>query len=155
MSTLALAVAPAVASASSFTAPHGKVLWGGQGGYSAGDIRDFARLSGLHPALYNYFISWNGSDSALHWLSFRFADAKAEDAAVMLSISPEETRLTPRDLATGDGDAFLIALNQLIFEQAVVTYLRPLSEMNNGNNPYSPYDLSGRRARSAPCAATP
>ena len=144
MSTLALAVAPAVASASSFTAPHGKVLWGGQGGYSAGDIRDFARQSGLHPALYNYFISWNGSDSALHWLSFRFADAKAQDAAVMLSISPEETRLTPRDLATGDGDAFLIALNQLIFEQAVVTYLRPLSEMNNGNNPYSPYDLSGR-----------
>jgi hypothetical protein len=139
-----LAFAPAEASASSFTAPHGKVLWGGQGGYSAAHIRDFARQSGLHPALYNYFISWNGSDSALHWLSFRFADAKAEDAAVMLSISPEETRLTPRDLATGKGDAFLIALNQVIFEQAVVTYLRPLSEMNNGNNPYSPYDLSGR-----------
>jgi hypothetical protein len=43
---------------------------GRQGGYSRGDIQDFARQSGLHPALYNYFISWNGSDSALHWLSF-------------------------------------------------------------------------------------
>jgi hypothetical protein len=62
----------------------------------------------------------------------------------MLSISQEETRLTPRDLAGGEGDAFLIALNQLIVEAAVVTYLRPLSEMNNGNNPYSPYDLNGR-----------
>jgi hypothetical protein len=144
LTVAAVAAAPAGASASSYTAPHGKILWGGQGGYSAGDIRDFQQQSGLHPALYNYFISWNGSDSALHWLSFRFADAQAEKAAVMLSISPEETRLTPRDLATGKGDGFLIALNQLIFESAVVTYLRPLSEMNNGNNPYSPYDLSGR-----------
>jgi hypothetical protein len=140
----ALATMPAGASAAAYTAPHGKVLWGGQGGYSRGDIQDFARQSGLHPALYNYFVSWNGSDSALHWLSFRFADAKAEDSAVMLSISPEETRLSPRDLARGEGDAFLIALNQLIFEAAVVTYLRPLSEMNNGNNPYSAYDLMGR-----------
>ena len=144
LAVAALAVMPAGASAAAYKAPHGKVLWGGQGGYSAGDIRDFARLSGLHPALYNYFISWNGSESALHWLSFRFADAKAEDTAVMLSISPEETRLTPRDLAKGEGDAFLIALNKLIFQAAVVTYLRPLSEMNNGNNPYSAYDLMGR-----------
>ena len=144
VAVVVLAGVPVSASASAYKAPHGKVLWGGQGGYSAGDIRDFARQSGLHPALYNYFISWNGSDSALHWLSFRFADAKAEDAAVMLSISPEETRLSPRDLARGEGDAFLIALNQLISEAAVVTYLRPLSEMNNGNNPYSAYDLMGR-----------
>jgi len=89
LSIAAFAASPAAASAASFKAPHGKILWGGQGGYSAGDIRDFDRQSGLHPALYNYFISWNGSESALHWLSFRFADAKAEKAAVMLSISPE------------------------------------------------------------------
>src|SRR3954453_22557754 len=144
LAVAALAVSPAVASAASFKAPHGKILWGGQGGYSAGDIRDFGQQSGLHPALYNYFISWNGSDSALHWLSFRFADAKAADSAVMLSLSPEEIRLTPHDIARGEGDGFLIALNRLIFEASVVTYLRPLSEMNNGNNPYSPYDLTGR-----------
>jgi len=144
LAVAALAMVPAGASAAAYKAPHGKVLWGGQGGYSRGDIQDFARQSGLHPALYNYFISWNGSDSALHWLSFRLADAKAEDSAVMLSLSPEEIRLTPGDLARGEGDAFLIALNQLIFEAAVVTYLRPLSEMNNGNNPYSAYDLMGR-----------
>jgi hypothetical protein len=144
LAVAALAVVPAAASAAAYKAPHGKVLWGGQGGYSRGDIQDFARQSGLHPALYNYFISWNGSDSALHWLSFRFADAKAEDSAVMLSLSPEEIPLTPRDIARGEGDGFLIALNQLIFEAAVVTYLRPLSEMNNGNNRYSAYDLMGR-----------
>jgi hypothetical protein len=139
-----LAVVPAAASASAFTAPKGKVLWGGQGGYSAPDIRNFAMQSGKHPAVYNFFISWNASESAMHWLSFRFADAKAEKSAVMISVSPEETRLTPRDLAQGEGDAFLIGLNRLIAEAGVVTYLRALSEMNNGNNPYSPYDLTGR-----------
>ena len=37
------------------------------------------------------------------------------------------------------------ALNQLIAEHGQSsTYLRPLSEMNNGNNPYSAYDLMGR-----------
>jgi hypothetical protein len=139
-----LCVMPAAASATAFTAPHGKILWGGQGGYDAPDIRNFAVQSGKHPAVYNFFISWNASDSALHWLSFRFAYAKAEKSAAMLSVSPEETRLTPRDIARGEGDAFLIALNRMIAEAAVVTYLRPLSEMNNGNNPYSPYDLMGR-----------
>ena len=102
LAVVALAAVPAAASASSFTAPHGKILWGGQGGYSRGDIQDFARQSGIHPALYNYFISWNGSDSALHWLSFRLADAKALHSPVMLSLSPEEIRLTPGDIARGE-----------------------------------------------------
>jgi hypothetical protein len=141
---LALAFSAAEAGATSFVALKGKILWGGQGGYSRDDIQDFAKQSGRKPAVYNYFISWNSSDSAFHWLSFRLADAKAEDAAALLSVSPEETRLTPRDIARGEGDSFLVGLNRLIFESAVVTYLRPLSEMNNGNNPYSPYDLSGR-----------
>jgi len=141
---VALSMVPASASATSFTAPRGKILWGGQGGYGAPDIRNFTMQSGKHPALYNFFISWNASESAMHWLSFRFADAKAEKSAVMLSVSPEEIRLTPRDIAQGRGDEFLISLNDLIAAQAVVTYLRPLSEMNNGNNPYSPYDLMGR-----------
>ena len=35
-------------------------------------------------------------------------------------------------------------LNGLIAEHGDVVYVRPLSEMNNGNNPYSAYDLSGR-----------
>ena len=144
LAVVALASVASVASASSYTAPRGKVLWGGQGGYSAPDIRNFAMQSGKHPALYNYFISWSASEPAMHWLSFRFADAKAEHSAVMLSVSPEETRLTPRDIARGEGDAFLIGLNRLIAEAGTVTYLRPLSEMNNGNNPYSPYDLMGR-----------
>jgi hypothetical protein len=149
MRALALAVLccslalPGAARGSAYLPPAGDVFWGGQGGYSAGHIADFARQSGRHPAVFNYFISWRATSSALHWLSFRLADATRMRARTLLSISPEETRLTPGQLARGAGDGFLVALCRLLAEQGQVTYLRPLSEMNNGDNPYSAYDLSG------------
>jgi hypothetical protein len=141
---LVLLAAPAAAGAASFLPPADQVFWGGQGGYSQAHIRDFAQQSGKHPAVFNYFISWRASESAFHWLSFRLADARAEDSAAMLSVAPEDTGLSPRDIAHGKGDAFLVGLNRLLAEHGEVTFLRPLSEMNNANNSYAPYDHSGR-----------
>ena len=141
---LVLLALPAPASAASFLPPAEKVYWGGQGGYSQAHIRDFAQQSGKHPAVFNYFISWRASESSFHWLSYRLADARAQDTAAMLSVAPEDTGLTPRDLAQGKGDEFLVGLNRLLAEHGEVTFLRPLSEMNNANNAYAPYDLSGR-----------
>jgi hypothetical protein len=37
-----------------------------------------------------------------------------------------------------------MGLTRLLAEHGEVTFLRPLSEMNNGNNAYAPYDLAGR-----------
>lgn len=128
----------------SYLPPAGKVFWGGQGGYSAGHIADFARQSGKHPAVYNYFISWRATSSDMHWLSMRLSDSTRMKARTLLSVSTDGTGLTPAALALGAGDGFLVALCRLLAERAQVTYLRPLSEMNNGNNYYSAYDLSGR-----------
>ena len=133
----------AAAQADPFPPPAGKVFWGGQGGYTAGHIADFGRQSGKHPAVFNYFISWRASSSDMHWLSFRLADARQQRARPMLSVSPAGTGLTPAGIAAGKGDRFLVELNRLIAEQGTVTYVRPLSEMNNGNNPYSAYRLDG------------
>ena len=141
---LLLLALPAAASAATFLPPAEKVYWGGQGGYSQAHIRDFAQQSGKHPAVFNYFISWRSSESSFHWLSYRLADARAQNTAAMLSVAPEDTGLAPRDLAQGKGDAFLLGLNRLLAEHGRVVFLRPLSEMNNANNPYAPYDLSGR-----------
>jgi hypothetical protein len=131
------------ASAAPYLAPGNKVLWGGNGGYTAGSIRAFAEQSGKHPAVFNYFISWKASESSFHWLGFRLADAKRLESAAMLSISPDGTGLSPRDIARGGGDNFLVRLNGLIDEHGEVTYLRFMSEMNNGDNSYSAYDLGG------------
>jgi hypothetical protein len=139
----ALAV-PTAAQGAAHLPPADKVFWGGQGGYSAGHIADFARQSGKHPAVYNYFISWRATQSDMHWLSLRLTDSTRMQARTLLSVSTDGTRLTPAALASGAGDGFLVALCRLLAEQGQVTYLRPLSEMNNGNNPYSAYDLSGR-----------
>jgi len=137
---LAAAVA-APAAAAPYTAPGDKVLWGGQGGYTAGHIADFERQSGKHPAVFNFFIDWGAQEG---WLGGRLKDAERMGSRAMLSVSTRGTGLSPRDLATGDGDAFLLRLNGLLAAHDQVVYLRPLSEMNNGNNPYSAYDLSGR-----------
>jgi len=121
-----------------------QVFWGGQGGYTRGKIADFAAQSGKHAAVFNYFISWRASDSDMHWLGFRLDDAIAQKARPLLSVSPNGTGLTPGSIARGQGDRFLVALNGLIAEKNTVTYVRPMSEMNNGNNSYSAYMLSGR-----------
>ena len=140
---LALAL-PASAGAEPYTAPAGKVLWGGQGGYSAGHIRDFARQSGKHPAVFNYFIEWRANDPTFHWLGFRLRDAQAQGSRAMLSVETSGTGISLAELARGAGDTFLVRLNDLMAAHGQVVYLRPLSEMNNGNNSYSAYDLSGR-----------
>jgi hypothetical protein len=61
----------------------------------------------------------------------------------MLSVSTDSPALSPKLLARGGGDRFLVGLNHLLAEHGEVVYLRPLSEMNNANNPYSAYDRSG------------
>jgi len=62
----------------------------------------------------------------------------------MFAISTKGGRLTPAAIARGEGDGFLLALNGLLTAHGEPTYLRLLSEMNNGSNPYSAYDLAGR-----------
>ena len=52
--------------------------------------------------------------------------------------------LSPRDIARGRGDRFLVALTRILADHGKPTYLRLLSEMNNGANSYSAYDLRGR-----------
>lgn len=137
-------LAPATSSAAPHLPPGNKVFWGGQGGYSERDIVDFARQSGRRPAVYNYFISWKAGKSPMHWLSFRLADAKSQGARAMLSVSTDGTALKPAGIARGAGDRFLVALMRLVAQHGDVVYLRPLSEMNNANNSYAPYDHAGR-----------
>ena len=141
---LSLLVLPATAHGGAFLPPGNEVFWGGQGGYKPANIADFARQSGKHPAVFNYFISWRATSSDRHWLSIKLSEATRMRTRPLLSISTEGTGLTPAKIARGGGDGFLLALSRLLAEEGGVTYLRFLSEMNNGNNPYSPYDLAGR-----------
>ena len=140
---VAALLVPAAAQAAVYGPPGNRVFWGGIGGYEQRFIRDFHSQSGKHPAVFGYFITWSAKQPALHWLGFRLSDATAQRARVMLNVQPPPG-LSPGEIARGEGDAFLVAMTRLLAESGQVTYMRLLSEMNNGVNPYSPYDLNGR-----------
>ena len=61
----------------------------------------------------------------------------------MLGINTDG-RLTPRDIALGRGDSWLLELNAAIAAHPRRVYVRPLAEMNGHWNDYCAFDRSGR-----------
>jgi hypothetical protein len=120
------------------------VLHSGIGGYGPGAVGAFTRQSGKHPAVYQYFISWRAGSSDVHWLEGLIANTHRAGSRAMFHVSTSDTPLTLRAIARGRGDGFLLALNRLLTAYGHPAYLRLLSEMNNGANPYAAYDLAGR-----------
>jgi hypothetical protein len=135
---------PAAAHGAAYTPERGQVFHSGVGGYDAGAIDAFTAQSGKHPAVFQYFVSWRSGRSDVRFLERLLDNSDRARSRVTLSVSTKDTGLTPAALAAGEGDGFLLALNRLIAEHGRPTYLRLLSEMNNANNPYSAYTLSGR-----------
>jgi glycosyl hydrolase family 26 len=52
--------------------------------------------------------------------------------------------ISPRAIAFGQGDAFLVAINQAVAAWGRPIYVRPFGEMNGHWTPYSAFDRSGR-----------
>ncbi len=135
--------APA-AEAAVYGPPPGKVLHSGLGGYGPGAVSDFTRQSGRHPAVFQYFVSWRAAPRDLNFIRGLLANTSRAGSRTALAVSTNGTGLTPRDIAEGRGDGFLLGLNGILAEHGEPTYLRLLSEMNNGANSYAAYDLRGR-----------
>ena len=134
-----LALAPA-ASADPLLPPRGKVFSGLSGGLS---IDGFQRETGNHPAVFGFFTKFGGSNE------FIFRGAEQAGSRLMLHISTQDgygTRevVTPRGIARGDGDRYLVGLNRRIAEHGQPTYIRLMAEMNQANNGYAAFDRSGR-----------
>jgi hypothetical protein len=142
LALLALVV-PASAQAASYAPPKGRIFNSGIGGYGPGAVDAFGRQAGKHPAVYQYFISWQAGRSDLHWLEGILDNTRRARSRAMFAVSTKGTGLSPAAISQGRGDAFLLALNRMLGEHGQPAYLRLLSEMNNGSNPYSAYDLSG------------
>jgi hypothetical protein len=144
---LALAIAAAVllvlapaAPAAPLLPPPGKVFAGVTGGQSV-DL--FQRQTGARPQVFGFFTKFSGSNE------FIFRGAEHANARLMLHISTQDgygTRevVTPRGIARGEGDRYLVNLNRRIAEYGAPTYIRLMAEMNQANNGYSAFDRSGR-----------
>jgi hypothetical protein len=128
---LTVCLATTAAARADVLLPPGRtVLWGGQGG----DVDAFGRQSGRHPAVFQHFAQFGSL------LSYAMESAYGR-ARPVLHVMPATA---PRWIASGAGDGRLLAINRQLSEYGRPVYLRPWSEMNNANNPYSAYDHSGR-----------
>jgi hypothetical protein len=101
----------------------------------------FAAEVGKHAAVYGAFVTWG------HRYDWAFSDASAAQARLMLHIStafgngPE--MISPRGIADGAGDSYLLSLSATIARHGRPVYIRLMSEMNNANNPYSAFNADG------------
>jgi hypothetical protein len=131
-------VVPALARADALLPPSSKVFAGVTGGY---DTASFERETGRHPAVFQFFSSFGGS------MEYMFRGAEDARSRLMIHLSTlRDNRevVTPKGIATGAQDAYLMRLNRQIAEHGHPVYIRLMAEMDGNWNPYSAFDANGR-----------
>jgi hypothetical protein len=145
MSRLALAAAllalafPASASADLLLPPKKKVYTGVTGSKSVGP---FTQQVGKHPSVFGFFTRWNGP------VEYIYEAVDRAESRLMIHISTQDgygtpEAFSPREIAQGAGDRYLINTNRRIAEYGKPTYVRFLAEMNQANNGYCAYNHNG------------
>lgn len=141
----ALLAAPAAAGppAAGLLEPKGKKVWFGVS--DTGDPADFGAFSTAtdkHPALIQSFRTWGSDfpDSIRRWQTAR--------ARPVLHITTADNNdghelISPRGIAKGEGDGYLIRLNRLFAAKQMKAYVRPLGEPNRCLNVYASYECDG------------
>ncbi len=134
---------PATAGAAPFAPPPGQVYAGVTDTAIDADFNDFSALVGKpHLPIVQAFHTFgtNPSEALTRWRGYRVRG--------VLSISTargygQPGIISPADIASGEGDDYLLTLNIELAKTPQITYLRWLGEMNNGHNAYSAYAATG------------
>ena len=135
-----LAAAPA--GAGSLTPPGKQIYFGVS---DTGDPADFGALSRTldkHPALIQTFRTW-GSDFPESIERWREARARPVIHITTADNNDGHELISPRGIARGDGDRYLVRLNKLFWAKEMPAYIRPLGEPNRCLNVYAAYDCAG------------
>jgi hypothetical protein len=119
-----------------------KVFFGVSDTGNSADFGHFSTALKKHPALIESFRSWGSDfpDSIERWQAARarpvlhITTADAGDGHELIS---------PRSIAQGYGDEYLIRLNALFWAKKMPAYIRPLGEPNRCLNVYASYDCAG------------
>lgn len=156
MGGLALTAVPAAArgaksgprARASLVPPPGKVFFGATDTGDSAQFGEFTTALDKHPAVIETFRSW-GSDfpeSIQRWQA-----ARARPMLHITTADPNDGHelISPRGIAYGHGDGYLIRLNRLFWKKKMRAYIRPLGEPNRCRNVYASYDCSGHLRDSA------
>jgi len=139
LAAVGLLLSAAPARAQVFGPPSGKVFTGLTGSNS---VTKFSGEVGKRPAVFGFFTYWNAPNE------YTFRHAAAADARLMLHISTAQNYgvpevISPRGIARGQGDDYLLSLNQRIDEEGEPVYVRLMAEMNQTNNAYCAFNANG------------
>ena len=125
------------------TPPNGKVFTGVSDNGTLSGYDNFTDSVGKHPAILQTFHPWgNGLDLAYQ----RWQNAGVRPM-LHISTADDETRaelITPKKIAKGKGDDYLLSINSFFFTKGLPAYIRPLGEPNRCLNPYSAVYCSGK-----------
>jgi hypothetical protein len=138
LAALALLVPASVASADPFLPPAGHSYAGVTGGYEAAS---FERQTASHPSVFQFFGGWNQTTN------YMFSGAQTARSRLMIHLSTVRgttEQVTPKGIATGRGDDYLLKLGQRIADYGGVTYIRLMAEMDGHWNAYCAFTASGR-----------
>lgn len=121
--------------------PPGKNFFGVTDTGSDNGFRSFGKAVGHHPAIIETYHPYGNSltKSLPRWQSVR--------ARPLLHISTVDENgselISPRGIALGKADDYLLRLNRSFATHHVIGYIRPLGEPNRCLNVYAAYDCSG------------
>jgi hypothetical protein len=135
-------IASAPASALSLVPRGNNVFFGVSDTGDSADFGQFSDALNKHPALIQSFRTWGSAfpESIERWQAAR--------ARPVLHISTADSNdghelISPRGIASGAGDEYLIRLNKLFWAKKMRTYIRPLGEPNRCLNVWAAYDCEG------------
>jgi hypothetical protein len=128
--------------------PKGKVFFGVTDTGEASGFRSFADAVGAHPAVIETYHPYGNS---LHLSLPRWEQIHARPLLHISTAAGTDRHelITPRGIARGVGDDYLLRLNRSFAYQRIPAYIRPLGEPNRCLNPYTAIrcDGSGNGAR--------
>ena len=132
------------ASARSFVPTHHKIFHGVSDTGSNHDFKRFAHRVGAHPAVQEDFYHW---DTPLTSGALRRWRQTRTRGVLSLSTAPggAPELISPRQIASGKDDHYLVRLNHSIAQSKQVVYIRLFPEMNGSWNPYSAYNANGTK----------
>jgi len=111
-------------------------------GLTGGSYPAFESEVGKHPAVNGVFVTWGRTFEGA------FGEAHYNHARLMLHISTAQgygapEQITPRGIAQGGGDGYLLSLSRQIAQSAEPVYIRLFPEMDQANNSYCAFNNDG------------
>jgi len=111
-------------------------------GVTGGSASTFSAQTGKHAAVYGFFTSWD--ESLVPYIQA----ANAAHARLLLHISTatgygQTPVISPLGIARGQGDRYLLSLNQALAANGRPAYVALMPEMNQTNNAYSAFNADG------------